>query len=305
MVGKEASGLLPRRSSSRSSTTSGGGAYVPYGGALAAYRTYRSKAPREAVSSKKKLPSAASTPSSLWGRFAKAVGLSGSNASGDDEAILTSSTNDRFTAPDGVTKLPLRDFLYPTLGCPEGEYFCSDTASTYGVMMGDLLQPAKSIGSGSPVVVVIGSRSGCLWVASRGDHPLNSNTPELLSPAYPLTVPVMASSTSALRSVKSAADIQKFFTRVASEGSVVVEPLEPAGWWGEAVTSFLMFAPDLASVAPTSSGGEGEEELVVLSPTVTLVGNTTVLGWAGERSIVDGESGQEVSWSAAITIPPQ
>jgi hypothetical protein len=317
MVGKETSrssgagGRLStaaqRKTRSLSSSARSSGTYAPYGGALQAYRTFHQK--KDATHS----PTSSVKPSSsLWGRFVKTIGL-GTNARTDNVSAATATGDDGcdYIGSDGTTMLPLRDFLYPILGCPEGVYFSRSTSAQFAVSVGDVLTPVTVPSAQS--VIVVGTRSGLLWVALITTSTAGGSDHEstIVGEVLPLSQPILGDCADVVFVTKSS-KLRQHFT-VSDRRPELLVPLQPPSWWGDAVTSFLMFAPDLslssaasdARVIGSTCSDDSESAILILSPTVTLVGNTSVLGWAGECSAVDASTCTVVSWSAAVTIPPQ
>ncbi|CUG90545.1 Hypothetical protein, putative [Bodo saltans] len=318
--------------------------YTPYGGALPAYRAFQQRSIKQQTISSSSTDTKSSSTPSLWGRFVKTIGFGAvkSETPSNEENIGQ-------VAEDG-TMLPLRDFLYPILGSPEGVFFCRKGLSTeFGVHAGDVLRPVINsirnngtphpppLGGASLQLVVIGSRSGCLWVTLMRSSIVVSGSDDDSGAAhedgsddgfaFPLTRPVVAEGATDLSFITNASELKQHYAVSDRCRPEQLKPLEPPSWWGDAVTSFLMFAPDLSLASSAGSRTDPNESAVtheqrhkntvnvILSPTVTLVGGTTILGWAGEHSAVEGEEGDDVfggtsrrvalSWSAAVTIPPQ
>jgi hypothetical protein len=186
-------------------------------------------------------------------------------------------------------------------------YFSRSTSAQFAVSVGDVLTPVTVPSAQS--VIVVGTRSGLLWVALITTSTAGRSDQEatIVGEVLPLSQPILGDCADVVFVTKSS-ELRQHFT-VSDRRPELLVPLQPPSWWGDAVTSFLMFAPDLslssASVIGSTCSGENERAILILSPTVTLVGNTSVLGWAGECSAVDASTCTVVSWSAAVTIPPQ
>jgi hypothetical protein len=195
--------------------------------------------------------------------------------------------------------VPLRDFLFPTLGNAEGVFFSRHTEDVFGVSPGDMLQMvAQEDPDDGPLaedaVVVVGARGGCLWVADGGA----GETTQL---AHPLVIPGDISA----KAVSNAKDVRAHYTKCAGQRRIIA-PVEPPGWWDDSAKSFLMFAPDLSLSGQDSCCTSGDAaQLVVLTPNITLIGTRTVLGWAGECGTINVDLGVCASWSASVTVPPQ